>query len=57
MQVAKPRTCKTAKKTMLSNKKRKLTLLSFHERLLNFNENIGISDTNSHENRQISASR
>ena len=24
---------------------------------LNFNENIGISDTNSHENRQISASR
>ncbi len=30
----------------------KLILLSFHERFLNFSENIGISDTNSHENRQ-----
>ena len=30
-------------------RKEKLTLLSFQDRFLNFNENIGISDTNSHE--------
>ena len=33
----------------------KAILLSFQERFLNFNENIGISETNSHENRQTSA--
>ena len=30
-------------------RKMKLTLLSFQDKFLNFNENIGISDTNSHE--------
>ena len=35
----------------------KLMLLSFHERFLNFRENIGISDTNSHENRHTNIKR
>lgn len=35
-------------------KKIKLTLLSPHDRLLNFRENIGISDTSNHEDRQTS---
>ena len=30
-------------------RKMKLTLLSFQDKFLNFNENIGISYTNSHE--------
>lgn len=38
-------------------KKIKLTLLSPHVRFLNFNENIGISDTSSHENRQTNIKR
>ena len=35
----------------------KLILLSFHDRFLNFSENIGISDTSSPENRQTSIRR
>lgn len=35
----------------------KLTLLSFQERFLNFNENIGISDTNNHENKSTTTRR
>ena len=38
-------------------KKIKLTLLSAHDRLLNFRENIGISDTSNHEDRQTSIKR
>jgi len=33
-------------------RKMKLILLVLHERFLNFSENIGISDTSNHENRQ-----
>ena len=35
----------------------KLILLSFHDRFLNFSENIGISDTSSPENKQTSIRR
>ena len=38
-------------------KKMKLILFVFHERFLNFSENIGISDTSSPENRQTSIRR
>ena len=33
-------------------KNMKLTLLLLHDRFLNFRENIGISDTSNHENKQ-----
>ena len=51
MQVAMPRTCRIANSTMQIIKKLKLTLLSFYERFLNLNDNIGISYTSNHENR------
>lgn len=35
-------------------RKIKLVLFSFHDRLLNFSENIGISETNNQEERQTS---
>ena len=38
-------------------KKMKLILLSFHERFLNFKENIGISDTSNHEKTQINTNK
>ena len=38
-------------------KKMKLILFVFHERFLNFSENIGISDTSNHENRQTNKVR
>ena len=54
---AKPLTFKKIRSGMQTIRKMKLTLLSFHERFLNFNENIGISDTSSHENRQTNTNR
>ena len=45
------------RKGMQMIRKIKLTLLSFHDRFLNFRENMGISDTNSHENRHTSMKR
>ena len=38
-------------------RKMKLILLLLHDRFLNFKENIGISDTSNHENRQTRISR
>ena len=38
-------------------RKMKLILFVLHERFLNFNENIGISDTINHENRQTNKIR
>lgn len=54
---AKPLTFKNTRSGTQTIKKIKLTLLSFHERLLNFNENMGISDTSNQENRQTSTNR
>ena len=54
---AKPLTFKKTRSGMQTIRKMKLILLSFHERLLNFNENIGISDTSNHENKQTNAKR
>ena len=42
---AKPLTFKKTRSGMQTIRKMKLILLSFHERFLNFNENMGISDT------------
>ena len=42
---------------MQTSRKMKLVLLSFHDRFLNLSENIGISDTSSHEKRQTSSNR
>ena len=39
---------------MQTIRKTKLTLLSFHDKFLNFKENIGISETSSQENRPTS---
>ena len=39
------------------NQEMKLILFVFHERFLNFSENIGISDTSNHENRQTNKIR
>lgn len=54
---AKPLTFKKTRSGMQTIRKMKLILLSFHERFLNFNENMGISDTSSHENRQTYINR
>ena len=54
---AKPLTFKKTRSGMQTIRKMKLILLSFHERLLNFNENIGVSDTSNHENKQTNAKR
>ncbi len=50
MIAAKPQFPKKIRNGMHIIRNMKLILLSFHERFLNFSENIGISDTNSHEN-------
>ena len=42
---------------MQTNRNVKLILLSLHDRFLNFSENIGSSDTSSHEKRQTNSSR
>ena len=51
MMAAKLAISRNTRKGMQIIRNIKLILLSFHERFLNFRENIGISDTNSHENR------
>lgn len=43
---------RNTRKGMHTIKNVKLILLSFHDRFLNFKENMGISATNNHENRQ-----
>ena len=48
---------KKMRKGMHTIKNVKLVLLSFHDRFLNFKENMGISATNNHENRQTSIKR
>ena len=45
------------RKGMQIIRKMKLTLLSLHDRFLNFKENMGISDTSNHENRHTSIKR
>ena len=55
MQTAKPCTCHTARKTTHTNRKKKRSLLCDHDKSLNFSENIGISDTSSHEERHTIA--
>ena len=54
---AKPLTFKKQEVGCRQSGKMKLILLSFHERFLNFNENMGVSDTSSHENRQTNINR
>ena len=49
MIAANPLMPKKTNKGMHTIKKIKLTLLSFQDKLLNLRENMGISDTNSHE--------
>lgn len=48
---------RNTRKGMHTIKNVKLVLLSFHDRFLNFKENMGISATNNHENRQTSIKR
>lgn len=57
MMAAKPLMPKKSSNGTQTSKKIKLTLLSFHDRFLNFNENIGISATNSQANRQTNKNR
>ena len=49
MIAANPLTPKKINKGIHTIKKIKLILLSFQDKLLNLRENMGISDTNSHE--------
>ena len=48
---------RNTRKGMHTIKNVKLILLSFHDRFLNFKENMGISATNNHENRQTTIKR
>ena len=57
MMAAKALICNIARSGMQTIRKIKLVLLSFHERFLNFKENIGISETNNQENTQTNANR
>ena len=57
MMAAKLAISRNTRKGMQIIRNIKLILLSFHERFLNFRENIGISDTNSHENRHTNIKR
>ena len=57
MMAAKLHAPSKVKRGMHTKRKVKLTLLSFHLKLLNLSENMGISDTSSHENRQMSGTR
>lgn len=50
-----PPTCRNTSKGIQVSKKMKTILLSFHERFLNFKENIGISETNNQENKHAKA--
>ena len=54
---AKPAIPKKISRGMQTSKKMKLTLLSFQDRFLNFNENIGISETKRYENIATRAKR
>lgn len=57
MMAAKPVIPKNARKGMQTIRNMKLILLSFHERFLNFRENISISDTSNPENRHTNRRR
>ena len=52
MIAANPLIPKKMKNGIHTIRKMKLILLLLHERFLNFRENIGISDTSNHENKQ-----
>ena len=57
MAAANPLICNIIKRPALSNKKLKLTLLSLHDKFLNLSENMGISDTKSHENKPTNSNK
>lgn len=48
---------KNTSKGMHTIKKMKLVLFSFHDKFLNFNENMGISETKSQEKKQTNKNR
>lgn len=54
---ANPLVRRTRSNGMHNSKKQKLTLLSFQLRLLNFRENMGISDTNNQENKPTATNK